>query len=545
MNGGLFGPGIVMAVVVLAVSIIIGIWGRRLTRNLADYYIAGRSVDALNNGLAMVSLSLSLTTFLGLTALIWFGFYLAIAIYAAFTAAFLVMLVLAAPYLRRHKTFTSMDFIGERFYSPTLRIIAVAVMLVVSTLYMIGNIKGVGLIFELLLGIPGIWGVLIGGMVVTLYVTIGGMYGVTYNQTFQSIVLTFAFIVPLMAILRQLGVAGWWFPPLGYGVAVPDMIRMTPHFFFPFVVHPSWYIAVFLGSAFGIIGLPHFVMRYFTVRDARDARWSTVVCAFLVGLVNTSAYAMGFAGVYYVATRGVQIAPVDADKLVFILTEALTNNWLLAFTVAGALAAALSTIAGLLMIMGTGLVHDLYAVVRPGLSDDRKLTLSIWTMFGVGVVSTLLSIRPPEYILVTIMWAFGIAAASLGVPIVLGIWWKRATREGAAFAMILGFLTSFIPYIIVEVLRMPATIMSPFFYGPLGWVKLMAWSVPLSFAGMVVVSWLTPAPPLAARQQVDAMHGWPDYREERYQGKALPILVVVFSALIMWSVTTLYGVFPK
>ncbi|MDQ7794740.1 MAG: cation acetate symporter [bacterium] len=542
---GLFGLGIIFCVLVLGISVAVGVWGRRLTRNLADYYVAGRSVDALSNGLAMVSLSLSLTTFLGLTALIWFGFYLAIALYAAFTASFVIMLVVAAPYLRRHKTFTSMDFIGERFYSPRLRIAAVFIMLVVSTLYLIGNVKGIGIVFELLLGIPAIWGVLIGGLVVTFYVTLGGMYGVTYNQTFQSIVLTVAFMVPLMMILKALGFSAWWFPPLGYGAAVPAMIQMTPHYFFPFVVHPAWYIAVFLGSAFGIIGLPHFVMRYFTVRDAKDARWSTVVCVFLVGLINTSAYAMGFAGVYYVARTGVAIAPVDADKLVFILTQALTNNWWLALTVAGALAASLSTVAGLLMIMGTGLVHDLYAVVRPGLSDDRKLTLSIWTMAAVGVACTLLSIRPPQFILVTIMWAFGIAGASLGVPITLGIWWKRATREGAAAAMIVGFLTSFIPYVMIEIQKLSPMVISRFFYGPLGWVKVIAWSVPLSFMAMIVVSWLTKPPPLEARQQVDAMHGWPDYREERYQGKGLPITVIVLCALIMLSVTTLYGVFPK
>jgi len=542
---GLFGLGIVFCVLVLGISIAVGIWGRRLTRNLADYYVAGRSVDAINNGLAMVSLSLSLTTFLGLTALIWYGFYLAIAIYAAFTAAFLIMLVVAAPYLRRHKTFTSMDFIGERYYSPRLRMLAVFIMLVVSTLYLVGNIKGIGIVFEYLLGIPAIWGVLIGGLVVTAYVTLGGMYGVTYNQTFQSIVLTIAFIVPLMVILKRLGITGWWFPPLGYGQAVPAMVEVTPYYFFPFVVHPVWYIAVFLGSAFGIIGLPHFVMRYFTVRDAKDARWSTVVCALLVGLVNTSAYAMGFAGVYYVAQTGIEIARADADKLVFILTQALTNNWLLALAVAGALAASLSTVAGLLMIMGTGLVHDLYAVIRPGMKEDRKLTLSIWTMFAVGVACTLLSIRPPEFILVTIMWAFGIAGASLGVPITMGIWWKRATREGAAASMIVGFLTSFVPYVMIEIMKMEPTAISRFFYGPLGWVKVIAWSMPLTFLTMVVVSWLTKPPPLEVKKQVDAMHGWPDYREERYHGKALPITVAVLSVLIMLFVTTLYDVFPK
>jgi len=545
MSETVFVPGIIASVIVLAISILIGFWGRKLTSNLADYYVAGRSIGAVNNGFAMLSLSLSLTTFLGLTALIIYGFYLAVAIYASFTAAFIAMLVLAAPYLRRHRSFTTMNFIGDRFYSRNLRLLSVAIMLVVSVLYMVANIKGVGIIFEMLLGLPQFWGILIGGLVVTIYVTVGGMYGVTYNQTFQSFVMLFAIMLPVMIILRALGADGWWFPPLGYGEMVPAMVQLTPHYFFPFIVHPVWYISIFLGSFFGIIGLPHFVMRFFTVRDAKEARWSTVICTFLVGIVNTSVYAVGFAGVYYMATQGVQINPQHYDRFVFILTEALAGSGWLAIAVAGAVAAALSTIAGLLMIMGAGLVHDFYGVLRPNTSPDKMLKLATWVMFGVGIVSTLVSLRPPAFILVTVMWAFGIAGAAFGVPIVLGIWWKRATKEGAAAGMIVGFLTSFVPYILIEIMGYEPTVISRFLYGPLGWVKNMAYSIPLAFIAMVVVSWLTKEPPAEVKQQVDKMHGWPDYREERYNGKVLPVLIVALSILCILFSFTLYDIFSK
>ncbi|MCL5982007.1 MAG: cation acetate symporter [Firmicutes bacterium] len=545
MSETVFIPGIIASVLVLAISIAIGFWGRRLTSNLADYYVAGRSIGAVNNGFAMLSLSLSLTTFLGLTAMIIYGLYLAVAIYAAFTAAFIAMLVLAAPYLRRYKSYTTMSFIGDRFYSRNLRLLSVVIMLVVSILYMVANIKGVGIIFEMLLGVPEFWGILVGGLVVTIYVTMGGMYGVTYNQTFQSFVMLFAIMLPVMIILKALGADGWWFPPLGYGEMVPAMVEMTPHYFFPFLVHPVWYISIFLGCFFGIIGLPHFVMRFFTVRDAKEARWSTVICTFLVGIVNASVYAVGFAGVYYMANQGVQIDPRYYDRFVFILTEALAGSGWMALAVAGAVAAALSTIAGLLMIMGAGLVHDFYGVLRPNTSPEKMLKLATWAMLGVGIFSTLISLRPPEFILETVMWAFGIAGAAFGVPIVLGIWWKRATKEGAAAGMIVGFLTSFIPYILIEIMRWEPTAVSRFLYGPLGWVKNMAYSVPLAFIAMVVVSWLTREPPADVKEQVDKMHGWSDYREERYNGKLLPVIVVVLSVLCILFSFTLYDVFSN
>ncbi len=549
-RGEVFVLGLILSIIVLLISVFISVWARRFTRNLGDYYVAGRSIGALNNGLAMVSLGLSLTTFIGLTALILKGVYIAIALYASFTAAFIGLMLLAAPYLRRHKSFTTMAFISERYGSRTLRFISVIIMLIVSVLYLGGNLKGIGIVFYYLLGVPEVVGIIVGGLVVTLYVTLGGMYGVTYNQTFQTVVLIFCLMFPVAIVLKALGAAGWFFPPLGYGNLVPLMNQAVPHFFWPMLVHPVVYIAIFLGSFFGIIGLPHFVMRFFTVRDAREARWSTVICVFLVGLVNTTVYATGFAAMFYMRTQGIDIPESAYDYMVFILLDALTGQGWLAIAVAGSVAAGLSTVAGLLLIMGAGLIHDFYGELRPDVDDEKKLKLSYAAMFAVGVLVILFSLNPPKFILEAIMWSFGIAAAGLGVPIVLGIWWKRTNKYGVGAGMVIGALVGFYGWIMVGFLGMdPVTIPFPifakYFYGPLGWIKITAIAVPLSFILTVVVSWLTPPPPKELQQQVDVMHGWQDYDEKRYNGKGLPITVIVLSLVIMWFMTTLYDVFPK
>ena len=550
-RGELFVLGLALSIVVLIISVLISVWARRLTRNLGDYYVAGRSIGAINNGLAMVSLALSLTTFIGLTALIIEGVYIAVAVYASFTAAFIGLMVLAAPYLRNHKSFTTMAFISERYGSKTLRYMSVIVMMIVSMLYLAGNLKGIGIVFFFLLGVPEVVGIVVGGLVVTLYVTLGGMYGVTYNQTFQTIVLLFCLMFPVAMVLRGLGTAGWWFPPLGYGDMVPQMIEFVPHYFWAMVEHPITYIAIFLGSFFGIIGLPHFVMRFFTVRDAKEARWSMILCVFLVGLVNTTVYATGFAAVYYMQTAaGVDLTPAAYDYVVFILVESLAGQGWLALAIAGSVAAGLSTVSGLLMIMGAGLIHDFYGEMKPEVDDEKKLKLSYLAMFVVGVVVILFSLNPPEFILKAIMWAFGIAAAGLGVPIVLGIWWKRTTKQGVGVGMVVGSVIAFAGWIMIDFMGMnPVDIPFPFFntylYGPMGWIKVTVLAVTFSFILTIVVSWLTPAPPEELQRQVDLMHGWTDYDPKRYNSKGLPIAIVVICVFLLWFMTTLYDVFPK
>jgi cation/acetate symporter len=227
----------------------------------------------------------------------------------------------------------------------------------------------------------------------------------------------------------------------------------------------------------------------------------------------------------------------------FIMARDITTEGVFAFVIAGALAAALSTVSGLLIIVGTGLVHDLYATLKPELSDDKKLRYSIWAMFIGGIVCTILAIRPPQFILATVMWAFGIAGASFGVPIVMGIWWKRTNKYGAFAGMVTGFLITFIPYLLVEAFGWEPSRILFILYGPLGWGKLFAIALPIVFIVVIIVSWLTEPPPMEVKKQVDMMHGWPDYEERRYNGKLFPVIVIILSILCILLGFTLYDIF--
>jgi len=249
-------------------------------------------------------------------------------------------------------------------------------------------------------------------------------------------------------------------------------------------------------------------------------------------------------------TAGVEIPTAAYDYMVFILVEALAGEGWLSLAVAGSVAAGLSTVAGLLMIMGAGLIHDLYGAIKPDVDDEKKLKLSYAAMFAVGIFVIIFSLNPPEFILEAIMWAFGIAAAGLGVPIVLGIWWKRTNKYGVGAGMVVGSLIAFVSWIMIGYMGMdpveiPFPVFAKYFYGPLGWIKVTAVAVPISFILTVVVSWLTPPPSEELQKQVDEMHGWSDFDPKRYNGKGLPITVIALSVFILWFMTALYDVFPK
>ena len=177
------------------------------------------------------------------------------------------------------------------------------------------------------------------------------------------------------------------------------------------------------------------------------------------------------------------------------------------------------------------------------LSEEKKLKYSVWAMLIGGIICTVVAINPPDFILATVMWAFGIAGASFGVPIVMGIWWKRANKYGCLAGMLVGFFTTFIPYVLIEVFKWEPTRVLYIFYGGLGWGKLFAIALPLVFIVVIVVSWLTEPPPLEVRKQVDMMHGWPDYDERRYNGKKLPIIIIILSVLCIALGFTLYNIF--
>jgi cation/acetate symporter len=487
---------------------------------------------------------MSLATFLGFTALLWKLQYFLVAIVLSFLGGFVMISIAIAPSLRRWGKFTSMQFIGERF-GQTAKIIAVLCMILLAQLYLIGQMKGIGNVFQVMFHWDYTTGLVVGGLVVTAYVTIGGMYGLSYNQSLQAIIMFIALFVPTGIILWKLG-AGWAsvFPPFGYAALVPDMVKALPSYFDPFStvngtipLTPKFYTAIMLSIAFGTIGLPHIAMRYFTAPSVRDAKGSTLWGILFIGLVFFTTFAIGFAAKLYTINelnaQGLAIEPKEADLLVVVMSQAFTPSWIAALPVAGALAAGMSTIAGLLMVIGTGLGNDIYSIVVPNATDNKKVKAGFFfTAFG-GLVTIALALNPPDFLLTSVIWAFVVASSTFTPVLILGIWWKGTNKLGAIAGMVIGGALSIILWWTKgELFGLQLVNL-----GPLGFLVTGIFSASAAWFATVVVSMLTGGEKdETILREVDRIHGWRDYNPDRYNGKAFPLGVAAIAlALMVWS----------
>jgi len=536
--------GLIYTLGMVGLFLWVGWLSKKRVANSDDYYTAGRGVGALSNGLAMTSNYMSLATFLGFTALIWKLQFLLVAFVMSWLGGFVLISVSVAPCLRRWGKFTSMQFIGER-YGHTAKIISVICMILLAQLYLVGQMKGVGNVFQVMFHWDYTTGLIVGGLVVTTYVTIGGMYGLSYNQTLQAIIMGIALIVPTVLILWKLDAGvGSIFPPFGYSKLVPEMLAALPTYFDPFTtaggtiaVSFKYYTAVVLSLAMGTIGLPHIAMRYFTAPSVKDGKMATMWGIFFIGLVFFTTFAIGFAAKLYTAnvlsSQGLAIDPKEADLLVVVMSQAFTPAWIAALPIAGALAAGMSTIGGLLMVIGTGIGHDIYSTIVPNAEDHKKVKMGLFfTAFG-GVVTILLALRPPEFLLTSVIWAYVVSASTFTPVLILGIWWKGANRAGAISGMVLGGILSvwlwwtkgnLLGYQLVEL-------------GPLGNLVAAIFTASVAWFVVVIVSLLTGGEKdEKILREVDRIHGWGDYDSKRYNGKLFPVgCAVVALALMVWS----------
>lgn len=536
--------GIVYTFAMVFLFLYVGWWSKRRTSSSEDYFAAGRKVGGLSNGLAMTSNYMSLATFLGFTALLWKLQYFLVAIVLSFLGGFVMISIAIAPSLRRWGKFTSMQFIGER-YGQTAKVIAVMCMILLAQLYLIGQMKGVGNVFQVMFHWDYTTGLIVGGLVVTTYVTIGGMYGLSYNQTLQAIIMGIALFVPAAIILWKLG-AGWAsvFPPFGYASLIPEMVQALPSYFDPFStvngtipLTPKFYTAIMLSIAFGTIGLPHIAMRYFTAPSVRDAKESTLWGILFIGIVFFTTFAIGFAAKLYTINElnanGLAIAPKEADLLVVVMSQAFTPSWIAALPVAGALAAGMSTIGGLLMVIGTGLGSDIYSMVVPNATDNKKVKAGFFfTAFG-GLVTIVLALNPPDFLLTSVIWAFVVASSTFTPVLILGIWWKGANKAGAIAGMVVGGALS----IVLWWTKGDLFGLQLVNLGPLGYLVTAIFSASTAWFVTVVVSMLTGGEKdEKILREVDRIHGWKDYHPARYNGKLFPLGVAAIAlALMVWS----------
>ena len=469
----------------------IAVWSR--ARSTSDFYVAGSDVPPLANGMATAADWMSAASFISMAGLISFlgrdgTFYL-----MGWTGGYVLLALLLAPYLRKFGKFTVPDFIGDRYYSKLARLIAVFCAITISFVYVCGQMQGAGIVFSRFLEVDITTGVIIGMAIVFFYAVMGGMKGITYTQVAQYCVLIFAFMVP--AIFISILMTGVAIPQVGFGSELTESFGggylldrldgMSEELGFATYTEGqrSTQDVFFITAAlmFGTAGLPHVIIRFFTVPNVRDARRSAGYALIFIAILYTTAPAVAaFAKtnlintvdnveynqvpewftiweatnlisfndknsdgrIQYVGDPEKNELEVNRDIMVLANPEiAGLPNWVVALVAAGALAAALSTAAGLLLVISTAVAHDLMKrSFSPSMTERQELLYARIAIFVAVIIAGYVGINPPAYVAQVVAYAFGLAAASFFPAIVLGIFQKRMNKHGAIAGMLTGFL---------------------------------------------------------------------------------------------------------
>ncbi len=561
-----------------ALYIGIAIWSR--AGSTSEFYVAGGHVHPIANGMATAADWMSAASFISMAGIIAFAGYDGSVYLMGWTGGYVLLALLLAPYLRKFGQFTVPDFIGERYYSKAARVVAVICLIVVSFTYIAGQMRGVGVVFSRFLDMPIQWGVVTGMGVVFFYAVLGGMKGITYTQVAQYCVLIFAYLVP--AIFISMLMTGNPIPQLGLGAdavgtSVPVLEKLDAALvdlgFAAFTDGTKSKIDVFaitLALMVGTAGLPHVIVRFFTVPKVSDARKSAGYALAFIAILYMTAPAVGaFARLNFIESvheksyaeapgwvkgwegigliawldkngdgviqygpgapfegrpdyaegvgahgeRRLNNAPtaneneihVDRDIMVLANPEiAQLPGWVIALVAAGGVAAALSTAAGLLLVISTAISHDLLKrTFRPQITEKTELRAARGAAAAAILVAGYLGINPPGFVAQVVALAFGLAAASLFPAILMGIFFKRINREGAVAGMVAGLVFT-LAYIIwfkspwfgaVDSAEQWLFGISPEGIGVIG--------MTLNFAVAVAVSCFTAPTPAGVRAMVD------------------------------------------
>jgi len=528
----------------------IAIWSR--AGSTKEFYIAGGGVSPLANGLATAADWMSAASFISMAGLISFSGYDGSVYLLGWTGGYVLLALLLAPYLRKFGKFTVPDFIGDRYYSNVARTVAVFCALLVSFTYVAGQMRGVGLVFSRFLEVDINTGVIIGMIIVLFYAVIGGMKGITYTQVAQYCVLIFAFMVP--AIFISIQMTGNPIPQLGLGGMDDNGVYLLDKLdglhrelgFSEYTSGSKSKIDVFFITAAlmaGTAGLPHVIVRFFTVKKVSDARKSAGWALLFIAILYTTAPAIAvFARInlietvsnkkyedmpqwfetwentgllvfddknndgkiQYVSEASRNELIVDKDIMVLANPEiAKLPNWVIALVAAGALAAALSTAAGLLLVISASVSHDLIKkMINPNISEKGELRAARLSAVVAVCVAGYFGINPPGFVAATVALAFGLAAASFFPAIVLGIFSKRMNKEGAIAGMVVGILLMLFYMTKFKFDWFGGGTKEDWWFGispeGFGTIAMLA-----NFIVSIVISKFTPAPPLEVQKIVE------------------------------------------
>ena len=471
--------------VVLTFSFYIWIAYRSRVSDTAGFYVAGGGIPAPANGAAVAADWMSAASFISMAGLIAFSQngYAGSVFLMGWTGGYVLLALLLAPYLRKFGKYTIPDFVGDR-YNETARLISVVCALVISFVYVAGQMGGVGVVFQRFLGVERTWGVVIGMVIVFFYAVIGGMKGITWTQVAQYSVLIIAYIIPVVAISAQL--TGNPVPYLTFGEILQEVDGLQQDLgiaaYTEAFTQTSMMNMLLITAAlmFGTAGLPHVIVRFYTAKSVRAARYSALWALFFISLLYTMAPAIGAmsklnvlqqingAGVdatpqWFNTWRDVGLITVDdvnGNGLIDLQggygpgTELVINNDIVVLAApeiaglpapivglvaAGGLAAALSTASGLLLVISSSVANDIYyKKINPGASEAKQLQVGRIAMAGAIIIAGYLGINPPGFVAEVVALAFGLAAASFFPILFLGIFWKKATAMAAAAGMAVG-----------------------------------------------------------------------------------------------------------
>ena len=530
--------------------IAIAIWSRAYSTG--EFYIAGKGVHPIANGLATAADWMSAASFISMAGLISYSGYDGSVYLMGWTGGYVLLALLLAPYLRKFGKFTVPDFIGDRYYSNTARIVAVTCALIVSFTYVAGQMRGVGLVFSRFLEVNIDIGVLMGMFIVLFYAVLGGMKGITYTQVAQYCVLIFAFMVP--AIFISIQMTGHVIPQLGFGSSGADGIYLLDKLdglhqelgFHEYTSGSKSKLDVFFITAalmVGTAGLPHVIVRFFTVKKVSDARKSAGWALLFIAILYTTAPAIAvFARtnmietvsdkkyeempqwfkkweltglitfndknndglVQYVGDKNRNELTIDPDIMVLANPEiARLPNWVIALVAAGGLAAALSTAAGLLLVISSSVSHDIIKkIINPNITENGELIAARLSAVVAVIIAGWFGINPPDFVAATVALAFGLAAASFFPAIILGIFYKRMNKEGAIAGMIVGILLMLFYMMKFKFDWFGGGSKEDWWFGisPEGFGTVAMF---INFMVSLIISFFTPAPPKKVQLIVD------------------------------------------
>ncbi|MEJ6476163.1 sodium:solute symporter family protein [Pseudoalteromonas piscicida] len=491
-----------------ALYIGIAIWARAGSTN--EFYVAGGGVPPVANGMATAADWMSAASFISMAGIISFAGYDGGVYLMGWTGGYVLLALCLAPYLRKFGKFTVPDFIGDRYYSQVARVVAILCAIFICFTYIAGQMRGVGVVFSRFLEVDIETGVYIGMVIVFFYAVLGGMKGITYTQVAQYCVLVFAYLVP--AIFISLMMTGHLLPQTGFGATLADgsgtylLDKLdglsTELGFAQYTEGSKSMVDVFAITAalmVGTAGLPHVIVRFFTVPRVKDTRISAAWTLVFIAIVYTTAPAVAsFARVNMIDTINgkdgsgtvYQEAPqwvknwertglivfndkngdgkmqysagkiddpasaneVKIDRDIMVLANPEIANlpaWVIALVAAGGIAAALSTTAGLLLVISTSVSHDLLKrTLKPDINDKQELLAARLSAMVAIAISAYFGINPPGFVASVVAFAFGLAAASFFPAIIMGIFSKRMNKEGAIAGMVtgIGFTAAYIIY---------------------------------------------------------------------------------------------------